>query len=211
MHAIRFLLRAVKIVWLRSLLLSVSFVVASMSLVGSVRADGPQPEPTLSPDSFPNSGVGATQTTVEGYSDCVTWSKTTSVPGPDGQKPVTFIERFTSCRNKLTALNGDPLEAYSPNGVSSLVQYAPGPTYKCPLGHGMNSQWEFQAGSNISWVTSYQQGSNFGTFPGFPSNNVARYFSYSVGPLGGDIQIYTTKATATSGSIIAGLGTSCFQ
>ena len=83
-----------------------SLLVASMWLMGSAggaRADGPRPEPTLAPGSSPSGAVDVAPTVVEGYTGCVTWSKMTTVTGPDGLTPITFVEEFTSCRDRLPA------------------------------------------------------------------------------------------------------------
>jgi hypothetical protein len=173
--------------------------IVSVLLIGSVgnaSADSGTP---------PDESTSMIPIHIEGYTGCVTWSET--MPASDMGEYGPAV-KFVSCRDKLPTLSIDRMIMRNISGSSSMVQYAPPPTYKCPLGYRMTSSWEFQQGSNIRWLTSYQQEMDFKTWGG-ATNNVARYFSYTIGPLGANTQIYATRATAASGSVIAGRGTSC--
>lgn len=136
-----------------------------------------------------------------GYDDCTTWTRTYKVP--HSSEP--FTETLVACGTKLknAEANSDAMSVL----YKELVQYAPGGT--CGYGQTLQSSWEFIGGSNISWYTSYEQGGNFYIFYGYPTQNVATYFSYSASP-GSSRRPYATRAKATYGWIQSGMGTSCY-
>jgi hypothetical protein len=186
---------------------SIYYFSTRQSTSPSLYADGPQPEPTHVPNAFTSASGDPTPVEVEGYVDCVTWSEKVSDYSHQEDEPITFVVKYVSCHNKVSSETEGETTTTS-NFVSTLVQYAPPPTYKCPINYDFYTEWQITLPSNGHYSVSYQRGSNFGVYVLSDWDFTHTYQNFGIfgEP---DTQFYATRLTLNSGDIVTGLGSYC--